>query len=162
MQLIQQRPELPARHRVDAGRRFVEQQKLRLRLQRSHERELLLHPARQRASQTAPESIHTDAREKIGGARLRSVIRNTVQLRPEIEVLVNGEVLVKREPLRHESERERAIDIHGAGRRLQQSGDDAEERRLPRAVGTDDAEQLALLDPKGQVIERRLRPELAR
>ena len=54
-ELRQQLPELAARHRIDAGRRLVEQDERRLVDERAGERQLLLHAARQLAGQPRAE-----------------------------------------------------------------------------------------------------------
>ena len=53
-------PELAPRHRIDAGRRLVEQQHPRLGHERAGERELLLHAAAQPAGQPVGEAVHVE------------------------------------------------------------------------------------------------------
>ena len=54
-ELREELPELAARHRIDAGRRLVEQDHARLVDQRARERELLLHASRQPVREPGPE-----------------------------------------------------------------------------------------------------------
>ena len=71
-ELRQQLPELAPRHRIDAGRRFVEQQQLRLVDQRAGERELLLHAAGQAVGAAAPGTASAGSSRAGDRARRRS------------------------------------------------------------------------------------------
>ncbi len=83
----------------------------------------------------------------------------------EVEVLLNGEVLVEPELLRHVADavlhRLRVagdvdaehVEVAAVGR--QQPGDQADERRLAGAVGADQRRQPAVLDGERDVVERR-------
>ena len=115
---------------------------------------LLLHAARQRASQTAAEPLETNALQQVGGACPGNRIGHVVEPRPQVQVLVDREVLVEGETLRHQAERAHALHLNAAAGRLDQSGDEPEERRLARAVGTEQREELAAVDGQRQPAQR--------
>ena len=66
-------PDLAARHDVDAGGRLVQHEQLRLRQQRVHDRELLLHATRERPGGAVDEARQAGALEERQrrGARAR-------------------------------------------------------------------------------------------
>ena len=102
-ELGQQLPELAARHRVDAGRRLVEQDDLRLVDERARERELLLHAARQPIGQPVAERRELRHVEQPVAPLL--VVAEAVDLGEERDVLVDAEVAVEAEPLREVADR---------------------------------------------------------
>ena len=59
-QMRERVPEFAARNRIDAGRRLVEQQHLRLRDQRAGQRQLLLHAAAELRGQPVDEAVHVE------------------------------------------------------------------------------------------------------
>ena len=151
---VQDLPELAARHGVDARRRLVEEEEGRARQERRHERELLLHAARERAGEACAEAVEADASEEVPRTPFSFGGRHGVQAGAQREVLVEGEVLVQREALRHEAEGD--VVAHGpAGRRAEEASDDAEEGRLAGAVGPDEREHLAARDREVDSVQRR-------
>jgi hypothetical protein len=146
MQLIEQDPELAARDRIHARRGFVEQQQLGLREQCAYERELLLHAAGERAGEPRTKAIETDSRKQIGRARPGQRIRHTVQACAQVQILVDGQVFVEREALRHQAERADTADLHAAAGRANQVRHEPEERRLAGAIGAQQREQFAAFD----------------
>ena len=69
---VDQLPELPARQRVDAGGRLVEDQQVRIVDQRAAQRQLLLHAARQLAGRPVGKRIETGRGEQLRDALLRA------------------------------------------------------------------------------------------
>ena len=154
VELVQEEPELAPRNGVDAGRRLVEEEEVGPRQERRDERELLLHPARERAREAAADAREPHPRKKGGRALARLAVRDRVHPRPEEEVLVDREVLVEREALRHHAERPALLDGDRAARRREEAGDAAEERRLSGAVGADQGEELPARDGEVDAVER--------
>ena len=155
VKLVQKQPELAPRDGVDAGRRLVEKEEVGARQEGGDERELLFHPAGERAREPVADAREPDARKERGRAPLRLGVRDRVHPGPEEEVLVYGEVFVEREALRHHAEGAPLLDAEGSARRREEPRDDPEEGRLSRAVGADQGEEFAPLDDEIDAIERR-------
>ena len=156
----QQLPELAARDGIDAGRRLVEQDHIRLVHQGAGESELLLHAAGQPIGQ---------ARSKLGELRdleqplaPRGVVDNAVDLGEERDVLVDAEIAVQAEALRQVADLgcDRAVLLHrivaghadGAAVGMQQAAQQPDARRLAGAVRADEPEHLAAGDLERQVV----------
>ena len=101
-QAIEDAPEIAARHRIDAGRRLVEQQDLRRVNQRAGEAELLLHAARELAGEPLAER-RSCPKPPAAAPRVRRAARgrHLEQIGVEADVLVDGQIFVEAEPLRH-------------------------------------------------------------
>ena len=69
LELVDEIPELPARLRIEPGRRLVEEQQLRIADQRAGEREPLLLAARQRADARAPLLLELHEPDDVLGRR---------------------------------------------------------------------------------------------
>ena len=112
--LRQQLPELAARHRIDAGRRLVEQDDLRLVHQRAGQRQLLLHAAGQLVGQPIAKRRQLRQLEQPRAPALIARIAHAqaVNLGEERDVLVDAEIAVQAEPLREIADRLR--DVRGA------------------------------------------------
>ena len=98
-ELVDLVPELAPRLRVDAGRRLVEEEELRLVHDAGGKRQALLPAARQRAGELVLAVGQAEALQRpvdIVAARLE-----VVEARDEVEILADGQVLVEREALRH-------------------------------------------------------------
>ena len=108
-ELGEQFPELAARHRIDAGRRLVEQDHARLVDQRAGKRELLLHAAREPFGQTIAE--RQELRELQQPATPLLVAPQPVDLGEERDVLVDAQVAVETEPLREVAHRARDLGV---------------------------------------------------
>ena len=67
--VVDQRPELPPRERIDAGRRLVEDEQIRLVDQRAAQPDLLLHAARELAGGTIGEGTEPGGVEQLLDAR---------------------------------------------------------------------------------------------
>ena len=104
-ELRQQLPELAARHRVDAGRRLVEHDDLRLVDQRAGQRELLLHAAGELVGEPAAELRELRHLEQAIAPRVE--VAHAVDLGEERDVLVDAEIAVEREALRQVADRRR-------------------------------------------------------
>ena len=100
---IDQVPELPARQRIDAGRRLVEDQQIRIVDQRAAQPELLPHAAGQLLCRPIGERREAGAVEQFGDAPLALVARLPEQAAEELDVLAHAEVGIEvlAEALRH-------------------------------------------------------------
>ena len=105
--------ESQARDGIDAGRRLVEQDQLRLVHQRAGQRELLLHAARQLVGQPRAKRRELRHVEQLVAAAL--VMRDAVDLGKERDVLVNREIAIQAEALRQVADPfgQRAMLPHG-------------------------------------------------
>src|SRR5262245_36736831 len=104
--------------------------------------------------------------------RVKTVAAEAVEPAEEGDVLVDRQLLVEREPLGHVADT--PLDALGIAsdveppddrcpaRRLEQSTQHPDGRRLPRTVGAENAEDLAGLHAEGQAIDRDERPEMPR
>ena len=154
---VDQLPELPARERIDAGRRLVEDQKIGVVDERAAEPELLAHAARQLARQAVGERRQARAVQQVGDAHLALGAVLAEEAREELDVLAHAEVGIEvlAEPLRHVGDARadlRAVarvrhvaaeHLDRAGLNALGAGDDAQQRRLSHAVGTDQADEAA-------------------
>src|SRR2546427_4244795 len=148
----------------DARRRLVEQEERRPREERVGDRELLLHAARERAGGPPGEGGEPRAREQLAGARAELPLHHPVEARREAQVLLHREIAVEAEGLgdvadarlerRHVAAQIVAEDGCLRGLDLEQPRQRAEERRLPGAVGPDDAHDLAPLEHEIDAGER--------
>src|SRR5688500_12696984 len=120
-------PELVAMRVVERRRRLVEHERAR----RPEERELEVEP------------LPLPDRELPGGAGRQESVWYLEAARPreQLEVLVGGQPRVERRSLRSPARRDRPLDRSGGGG--ERAGEDAEERRLPRAVRPDERDHLA-------------------
>ena len=147
-------PQLTARERIDSDRRLIEQQQLGLAYQRAGEAEFLLHAARELPGQAAlkrPERGHLE-QPWVALCALRGA--DAVQVRIQIEVLGDAQILVQTEALRHVTDailhRLRhgyhidAEHLEAAGIGPHESRDQPHQRRFARAVGADQRGQLTL------------------
>ena len=149
---------------IQTGRRLVEQQKHRRGQERSRDRDLLLHPARQlleRLSQTL--LVDAETRQHRNDLRARLVRPDAVQPRRVDEVLHRRQLLEERgldgdtvdEPLDRElvAPDVQTEDADLAGVRGQERREDADQRRLARPVGAEQAVDLAPLDAERYVVD---------
>src|SRR4029453_14788906 len=125
---------------------LVEQQERRPRQQSRDERQLLLHASGKRAGQPRAEPLQADPAEQVRRERSGFVLRQSVELRAQRQVLVDRKILVEAESLRDETEGGVGGASHRAGGRIEQARNEPEEGRLARAVRTDQAEELAPAD----------------
>ena len=159
LQHAQHVPKLLAAHGVDARGRLVEEEHAGLMDQRTRERQLLLHAAREGTCLAVAEALYL----RIDGldAVVALVDGGAEEGGKELQVLLDGQVLIERELARHVAhpapnvlhlaQRVVAID---RGRSLvgqQQGAENAEHRGLAGTVGTDQPEHLTLTDRERHV-----------
>ena len=112
-QRIEHRPEFAARNRIDAVGRLVEQQHARRVYQRADQAELLLHSTRKLAGQARAKLAHAACLQQFGGARLAVLSANAEQVRIKSNVLVDGQIFIQTEALRHVADE--MLDAFGIG-----------------------------------------------
>lgn len=152
-ELLQDLPELAARQRVDADRRFIEQQESRRTHERAGEAELLLHAARQLAGEALRKGRQLRHLEKMAEALLPDILRHTVQVCVEVKILLYGQVLVEAEFLRHIAEQVlhrlrslrdiKARHMQAAVRLGHEPADEPHQRRLARTVRPHESGELS-------------------
>jgi hypothetical protein len=100
---IDQLPELPARERIDAGGRLVENKQIGIVHQRAAETDLLLHAARQLAARPFCKRIEPGRRQELVDARTALGGALAEQAAEEIDVVEDAErrVEIAAKPLRH-------------------------------------------------------------
>ena len=155
--VVDQRPELLSRERVDAGRGLVEDQQVGVVDERGAEPHLLLHAPREFAGGAVVKGGEAGRLEQAGDPR--APFRRPLAEEPgeEVDVFKNAQLHreVLAEPLRHEGDpRTDGVAVpqvgnvaaehdHAAGLDPLGSGDQAEQRRLADAVGADQPDHLA-------------------
>ena len=97
-ELREQFPELAPRHGIDARRRLVEQQDLRLVHEGARQRQFLLHPARQAIGAARAETRQLRHVEQ--AVARGPIMANAVDLGEECDVLVDAQIAVQGEALR--------------------------------------------------------------
>ena len=162
-ELIDEIPEVAPRQRVDAAGRLVEKDDRRLVKNRAAEREALAPAAGQIARARALAPFEARHLEDEAAALVEPRPVEAVDAAEEADVLVDGEPLVEREPLRHVADAALdafriaadvdAADRRGAARRLQQPAQHADRGRLAGAVAAEEAEDLALAHVERQAID---------
>ncbi len=156
-------PELLLHQRVEAARRFVEQQHVRSPRERGHERNLLAVALGVRPSplrQVEFESIDELAAVRLVDAALQPAEQFEALLpgeaRPQADVTGDvGEVAVDVGGAGDVD----SLDLGSAGRRLDQPEEQSEGGRLAGAVRAEVAEHLTLGDVERQIVERHDRSE---
>jgi hypothetical protein len=152
-------PDRLSQHRVDAGRRFVDEQDVRAVDQRTGELEPALHPAGQVARQPMTHVPQVDDLERAPDEPSTLERSDAVQGGHESDVLLGRQILVQAEQLRHvrdpapcmaaEGHRILAEDPDLAGRTRQRPTQHPDRGRLPGAARPDDAQ-----DRSGRHVER--------
>ena len=147
--------------RVQALGRLVEDRELRVVLERLDDPDLLAHPAAVVADRPAEgPRIELEAVAQLGAADRWPA----GELGKVVEVALAGEAVVQRDAAGEVADpaadrdavagRVEPEDRRPAGRRVQVAEQQPDERALARAVGAEEAEDLALADLEGHVIER--------
>ena len=145
-------PKLAPRNRIDARGRLIQQQNARLRHQRARQRKLLLHAAAQTSRQPVLEAVHVEQPQIAVAPRDDLFRRHAPQIAHVPDVLVHAQIRVQAKRLRQVADRGThfaggfAEHLHDAGGRLHDPGEDLEGGGLAGAIGTDEAENLALAD----------------
>src|SRR5205823_1388176 len=110
---------------------------LRLVQERAAEREPLLHAARERAGPLVPRVPEAEALEQ--HADPLPALGHSVEAPVEVEVLDRGQLPVDERLVTGEADGlARRVDLELAGRRNGEARAEAEQRRLPGAVGAGD------------------------
>ena len=145
----------PAALRVDAHGRLVHVDDLGLVQQRHADVQSPLHAAGERFDLALLPLREAGQLQHLGDPLLKRIAAQIVHLAPEHQVAPGREILVERDLLRHHTQR--LLDAHRrlsdgmphhpriARRRLQQAREHGNHRRLARAVGAQQAENLPAL-----------------
>ncbi len=163
-QVVDQVPEQPARLRLDARGRLVEEQHRRAVQDGAAEREPLLPAAGQRAHQRVLAPLQPGhARRRTGVRSSMSRARHPVEAAEEAQILAHGEVAVEREFLRHVADMRAhrlglAADVEAghrgaSGARPQQPAQHADGGRFAGAVRADEPHDLALGDAEIEPVD---------
>ncbi|CAB3775279.1 hypothetical protein LMG29542_08661 [Paraburkholderia humisilvae] len=124
---------------VERGERFVHQQQRRVDHQRARKAHPLAHAARQLARIRILEAVQTDQVDRRQRTLAPLARRHALRLEPRLDVLQHGQPRKQRERLEHHRHAfgrpvERLAQIRDfAVGRLDQPGDDTQQRRLARA-----------------------------
>src|SRR5262245_3882662 len=165
---IDQLPELPARERIDAGRRLVENEEVRIVHQRAAEADFLLHAARELAAWPAGKRIETCCRQELVDARSPLGSALPEQAAEEVDVVEHAEsgIEIATKALRHVGDtavtrsamrgiRHASVEHRDvAGLDLAHPGDEAEQGGLADAVGPDHSHHAPGGNIEGEVVER--------
>ena len=165
---LDQLPELPARQRIDAGRRLIEDQEIGIVDEAAAKTKLLAHAAGELLRQAIAEGRKPGAVQQFGDSRVPLRGRLPEQPAEKLDVLADSEVGVEvlAQALRHVGDARADPEPVGrirhvaaqdeclAGLDLAGAGDDAEQRRLPHAVWADQARHAAGWDFDLDAVER--------
>jgi hypothetical protein len=162
-ELAQDAAHLDALQRVEAARGLVQDQHLRRGQQRDGQAHALAQAAREAPHEVARAVAHADALQHFGDARARQGARQAVQAGVEAEHLFDAQLAVERHALGQVADAaahlQRAVhhvvarDGNGAAGGGQVARQDAHGGGLPRSVGPEQADHLALRDLEGDVVE---------
>jgi hypothetical protein len=165
--LIDQLPELPPRQGVDAGRRLIQDQEVRVMDERAAKAEFLLHAAAELAPRPVPEAAKPGAAQQRADAA-RALLRVEAEQPPEkIDIFIHrkSRVEVLPQPLRHIGDPRAgrpsapgvphvaAEHFDRAGLDLARARDEIEESGFADAVGPDEADHAARGNVQAQLIK---------
>src|SRR5258705_11149967 len=145
-------PEFPARDRVDAGGRLVEEQHTRLGYERTYEGELLLHATTEPSSEPVLKAQHVEHLEIAGRAARDVPRRHAAQIADVPNVFLDSQFRVEAEGrggvagLRPHLSRGATKDLCDTGGGLHDPGEDLERRRFSGTVRADEPEDLTTPD----------------
>ena len=159
------RAELARAHGVEADRRLVEEEHLRVVEQPAGDVQALLHPARVTLGTLVLPALEPDELEQLVDPRLLDLRGHSVELGEVAQVVVAGKPFVDAalaaedvaDPLPHLP---RVLDdvvaehARASRRRDEQRDQHLDRRRLARAVRAEEAEELALLDLEAHAAHR--------
>ena len=163
-QLDEQFPELITRHRIDPGRRLIEDEHLRLVDHRHRQREPLPDAERQVLREVVEVIAEPKLASQLRNPRGDPCRRQMKQPRVQVKVLPHRQLRIEREGLRHESDALPRFDVVGinlvaeepgltlGGR--EQSGQHFHRRRLAAAIRTQETEDLPALNAEAHMIHR--------
>ena len=152
---------------VERGERLVHQQDLGVDDERAGEADALAHAAGQLLRIGRFVAVEADEVDRLERALARLLLRHALRAEPDLDVGEHGQPREQREGLEHHGQ-----PVHRAPHRRVlvgdttlaregQAGDDAQQRRLPAARTSQQADDLAGLQLQGDVVEHE-RPDLAR
>ncbi len=144
---------LPLERLVTDGEDLVEQEDVGVEERRDREAEPHGHPGRVRPHRTVDRVLElgegddlVEPLPDVGPAQpLDRAVQEDVLAPGEVEVEPRAELEERADP---------PFRTHRAGRRLDDPGDEPEQRRLPGAVPPDETDRLAASDGEGHVVER--------
>ena len=147
---------------VERAERLVHQQHARLVCERTRERDALLLAAGELGRIALGERMHAGEREHLGHARVDALVTGLPLLQSERDVLAHRHVGKERVILEHHADVARArrqvvdrlaADTHSARRRLNETGDHAQRRRLAATRRAEQDDELALCDVEIDVLD---------
>ncbi|ABA47860.1 200 kDa antigen p200, putative [Burkholderia pseudomallei 1710b] len=147
------------RQHVERGERLVHQEQRRIDDERAREAHALAHAARQLARVRVLEAVEADQVDR-GERALAPLARaDAERLEPRLDVLQHGEPRKQREGLEHHRDAfgragQRLAEVRDlAARRLDQPGDDPQERRLAGARAAEQPDDLAFAQRQVRAVE---------
>src|SRR5712691_3422840 len=171
-QLVEDRPKITAGNRINAVGWFVQEQHAWLMEQRAHQSQLLLHAAGKFAGRALAERVHAGHAQQARGQLLALAPDDAEQIGIEAHVFIDGQVGIEAEALRHVTDLVlHLIEVAGhivtdhdrpAFCRVHQAAQQTHSGGLAGAIRANQAEDLALGDFEGEVIDRGHSPEYAR
>ena len=163
-ELEEQVPQVAPRHRIDPGRRLIEEDQPGLVQQGTGQGQPLLPPAGERVRRASPGAAQAHPIDQLLLAMPRTGRRQPVDARVEVEVLLRRQVLVEGELLRHVPDprahglriAHRVMAQHPGRSRCQrdQPAEGADQRGLARPVGPEQAEDLAVAHGQAHAVDR--------
>ena len=161
---VQDLPELLPGDRIDAVRRFVEDEEFWLVNENAGQAQLLFHSAGEVARRSVREGEEVGKAEVEGLPRLTFRSADSEDIHEKIDVFIDRQVLVEAETLGHVADpvfdrrpfgdNVKAIDRDPACGGLDHRRRHPQKGRFPRPVGADQAEDRAPLDRKRNVADR--------
>ncbi len=168
-QLKQQIPEFAAGHRIDPRRRLIEEHQPRAVQQGTDERQPLLPPPREATRAAVEIGFHSRELDQLGLASFALAVGEAVDAAVEVHVLLDGEVGIERELLRHVADRLPdlfGILLHvstqyrgGPLRERQEPTERTDQRRLAGPIGPEQAEHFPRHHVQADLIHSRERAE---
>ena len=164
LQLVQAEPGLEAQLGVEVGERLVEQEQLRLADDRPGQRHALLLAAGELAGRAREQVADVDLGGGGGDRALDLARRRADHLQRKADVLRHRHVRIERVALEHHRHVALArllrgdvgaVHRHRAGAHRLQAGEDAQRRRLARARGAEQDEELARPDLEVDAVQHR-------
>ena len=155
--------QLLAQPAVQGAERFVEEEEPGVEDDGAGEGDALLLAPAELLGVPAAQLLQLDQLEHVVDQLLQPGALDAPQLEREGQVLRHREVGEQGVVLEDEADVALAgrqlgdvlgVDLHAARRRVDQPGDDAQERRLPRAAGAEEGEELSWLHVERDALER--------
>ena len=162
VELLQLCADLDAELRVEVRKRLVEQERPRLADERPPHGHPLALSARELGGLASEQLLDAEHRGDLLHPAIDLFLRFVPLLQPEREVLVDRHVRVERVVLEHhrdvavfrrEAGHDPLTDRDRARRRLIETGDHPQSRRLPASGGSDQDQELAVLGGDRQVVD---------